>query len=135
MDVISNGADDIVRVLDAEGTPGRTQTLAAFTTALRRFEADNSLSRNDRLGALYARVLLAQLDKPKEAVQVKLPEPLLLEVRDHVARAGPRDHGRLRTPGRDHRFRRRPAGSGGPVGRQRNPAPRAISPRATPRTT
>ncbi len=87
MDVISNGADDIVRVLDAEGTPGRTQTLAAFATALRRFEADNSLSRNDRLGALYARVLLARLDEPKEAVQVKLPEPLLLEVRDHVARA------------------------------------------------
>jgi len=86
MDAISNGADDIVKTLDAEGTPGRAQSRAAFETALRRFEADATLSRNDRLGALYARVLLARLDQPKDAVQVKLPEPLLKEVRDHVAR-------------------------------------------------
>lgn len=87
MDVITNGADDIVKTLDAEGTPGRAQTLAAFETALRRFEADPSLSRNDRLGALYARVQLARLDEPKEAVQVKLPESMLKEVREHVAKA------------------------------------------------
>jgi uncharacterized protein HemY len=31
-------------------------------------------------------VLLARLDQPKDAVQVKLPEPLLKEVREHVAR-------------------------------------------------
>ncbi|HRD95206.1 MAG TPA: thioredoxin family protein [Rubrivivax sp.] len=86
MDVISNGADDIVRTLDAEATPGRMQAVAAFETALRRFEGDATLSRNDRLGALYARVLLARLDQPKEAVQVTLPEPLIQQVRDHVAR-------------------------------------------------
>lgn len=86
MDVITSGADDIAKTLDAEGSPGRAQTLAAFEAALRRFEADASLSRNDRLGALYARVLLARIDEPKEAVQVKLPEPLLKEVREHVAK-------------------------------------------------
>jgi thioredoxin-like negative regulator of GroEL len=87
MDVVSSGADDITKTLDAEGTPGRTQVLAAFETALRRFESDVTLSRNDRLAALYARVLLARLDQPKEAVHVTLPEPLLKEVREHVARA------------------------------------------------
>ena len=65
MDVVSSGADDITKTLDAEGTPGRAQVLAAFEWALRRFESDATLSRNDRLGALYARVLLARLDQPK----------------------------------------------------------------------
>ena len=37
----------------------------ASLQALRRFESDATLSRNDRLGALYARVLLARLDQPK----------------------------------------------------------------------
>ncbi len=86
MDVLTNYADDIVRVLDAEGGPGRAQTVAAFEAALRRLEADVTLSRADRLGALYARVMLARVDEPKDAVQVKLPEPLLKEVREHVAR-------------------------------------------------
>ena len=95
MDVLTNSADDIVRTLEPdEGTgmtsgnhPGRVALLAAFDIALRRLEADATLSRNDRMGALYARVLLARLDGPKDAVQVKLPEPLLKDVREHVARA------------------------------------------------
>ena len=91
MDVLSNGADDIVRTLEPEDesglNPGRAPMLAAFDSALKRLQADTTLSRNDRLGALYARVLLARLGNPKDAVQVKLPEPLLQEVRDHVARA------------------------------------------------
>ena len=87
MDVLSNSADDMVKTLDAEDSPGREQTLAAFNAALKRLEADATLSRNDRMGALYARVLLARLDAPKDAVQVKLPEPLLKDVREHVARA------------------------------------------------
>ena len=87
MDVLTNGADDIVKTLDAEDTPGRTQGVAAFEAALKRLEADPTLSRGDRMGALYARVTLARLDTPKDAVQVQLPEPLLQEVREHVARA------------------------------------------------
>jgi hypothetical protein len=69
-------------------------------------EADATLSRGDRIGALYARVLLARLDVPKEAVQVTLPEPLLQEVREARGARGPRDHRRLRAPGRDHLCRR-----------------------------
>ena len=87
MDVLSNGADDIVRTLQPEDSPGRAPLLAAFDVALKRLEADATLSRGDRLGALYARVLLARLDLPKDAVQVQLPEPLLKDVREHVARA------------------------------------------------
>ncbi len=99
MDVLTHSADDIVRTLEpdegagmtagmtAGNTPGRAPLLAAFETALKRLEADGTLSRNDRMGALYARVLLARVDGPKDAVQVKLPEPLLKDVREHVARA------------------------------------------------
>ena len=91
MDVLSNGADDIVRTLEPEDepglNPGRAPLLAAFDSALKRLQADTTLSRNDRLGALYARVLLARLGGAKDAVQVKLPAPLLQEVRDHVASA------------------------------------------------
>ena len=87
MDVLSNGADDIVRTLQPEDSAGRAPLLAAFEAALKRLEADATLSRGDRMGALYARVILARLDGPKEAVQVKLPEALLSDVREHVARA------------------------------------------------
>ena len=87
MDVLTSGADDIVRALQPEAGAGRATLLAAFDTALKRLEADASLSRNDRMGALYARVILARLDGPKDAVQVQLPEPLLRDVREHVARA------------------------------------------------
>ena len=87
MDVLTNGADDIVRTLQPEDSAGRAPLLAAFDSALKRLQADGTLSRNDRLGALYARVLLARLDGPKDAVQVKLPEAMLKDVREHVARA------------------------------------------------
>ncbi len=87
MDVLTNSADDIVRALQPDDSPGRAPVLAAFDTALKRLEADATLSRNDRMGALYARVLLARLDLPKDTVQLQLPEPLLKDVREHVARA------------------------------------------------
>ncbi|MDP1900126.1 MAG: thioredoxin family protein [Rubrivivax sp.] len=87
MDVLTNGADDIVRTLEPAGSAGRPRLLGAFDAALKRLEGDATLSRNDRMGALHARVVLARLDGAKEAVQVKLPEPLLQDVRGHVARA------------------------------------------------
>ena len=87
MDVLSNGADDIVRTLEPLDSPGRSALMAALGTALQRLEADTTMSRNDRMGALYARVLLARLDGPKDAVQVKLPEALLKDVREHVTKA------------------------------------------------
>ena len=88
MDTFSGSdAAAIVRVLEPEGSAGRAPLVAALDAALRRLEADPTLSRGDRMGALYGRVELARLDAPKEAAQVRLPEPLLQEVRDHVARA------------------------------------------------
>ncbi len=86
MDVLVNGAADIVRTLEADGSAGRPALVAAFNATLQRFESDSSLSRSDRLGAVYARIELARLGVPKDTVQVKLPEPLLKDVREHVAR-------------------------------------------------
>jgi len=88
MDTLTGSdAAAIVRVLEPEGSPGRAPLVAAYEAALRRLEADATLSRSDRLGALYGRVELARLGSPKEAAQVALPDPLLKEVREHMARA------------------------------------------------
>ena len=87
MDVISNGAVDIVRALSADDSADRAPLLALYDTALKRLEADATLSRGDRLGALVARVRLARLAEPKDAVQVKLPAALLADVREQVLRA------------------------------------------------
>ena len=121
MDVLTNGAADIVRTLEAEDSPARAPLVAAFDTALKRLEADTTLSRSDRLGTLYARVELARLGLPRDAVQVKLPEPLLADLREHVASCRPRDHRRLRAPGRHHLRGQRPR-PGRAVGRERRTA-------------
>jgi len=87
MDAITGGAVDIVRTLEGDGSAGRAPLLAAFEAALLRLQADTTLSRGNRMDALYARVSLARIDLPKDAVQVKLPEPLVKDVREFVARA------------------------------------------------
>jgi thioredoxin-related protein len=87
MDVLAAGAAEIVRALAAEAGPARAALVAAYETALQRLQADATLSRADRLGALDARIELARLSLPKDAVRVRLPGPLLAEVREHVARA------------------------------------------------
>ena len=87
MDVIVYGADDMLKALEPEAGPGRVTLQAAFDRALQRLQADASLARNDRMSALYGRVTLARLAFPKDAAQVKLPEPLLKDVREMAARA------------------------------------------------
>jgi thiol-disulfide isomerase/thioredoxin len=89
MDVLTNSADDIVRTLTPEGEPAadRARLLTAFNGTLQRFEADASLSRADRLGALLARVELARVDEATNAVKVALPVALQQEVRTHISRA------------------------------------------------
>ena len=85
-----NNASAITRTLSAAGTPQRTQLVTAFDTALKRLEADASLSRADRIGALIAQVDLARIDVPdakKPPARVRLPDALLADVREHVARA------------------------------------------------
>ena len=87
MDVLSSGAADIVRALHPLPSVARTALLASFETALKRLEADTSLSRADRLMALQARVDLARLDLPKTTSKPKLRPALIAEVREHAARA------------------------------------------------
>jgi thioredoxin-related protein len=84
MDVLTNDAPDIVRALSASGTPQRAELLVAFDTAMKRFEADDTLSRADRITALNAQVDLAKLDAPKPA---KLPDALIADIREQTARA------------------------------------------------
>ncbi len=86
MDVLTGGAADIVRTLESDESPARPALVAAFEAALKRFEGDATLSRADRLGAINARVDLARLGTPKDAVQVTLPAALVAEVKAHVAR-------------------------------------------------
>lgn len=86
MDVLGNNAAEIVRALTLPATAPRNELLAAFDSALRRLEADASLSRADRLTALYSRVELARIDQPK-GKPVALPSLLLAELREHIARA------------------------------------------------
>jgi len=86
MDVLAGGATDIVKTLEAEGTAGRAALLAQFETALKRLEADATLSRGDRLGAVIARIDLARLGQAKDVLQPVLPEALRKDVREHVAR-------------------------------------------------
>ena len=91
LDVLTNSAPDIARALSAKGTTQRTELLAAFDGALKRFEADETLSRADRMTALIAQVELATIDAPKgagtKAAQPKLPEALLADIRTQAARA------------------------------------------------
>ncbi len=86
MDMLANYATDITHALSAKGTPQRAELLAAFEAALKRFEADTTLSRADRLSALMSRVSLARMDAAKGET-VKLPEALVADARAHAERA------------------------------------------------
>ncbi len=87
MDVLTNGAADIVRTLETEESARRAPLVVAFDAAMKKLQSDATLSRGDRLGALIARIDLARLKEGKASVHPKLPEPLLADVREHVARA------------------------------------------------
>lgn len=87
MDLLTNGASEIVQVLEDELSPRRAALVASFDAAMKRLEADATLSRADRLGALVARVNLARLEGERDAVHPKLAEPLLAEVRAFAAKA------------------------------------------------
>jgi len=87
MDVLTNEAPDIVRVLAPEANEARKALVAEFETALQRLNADTSLSRADRINALHARIELARLDIAKEELTPTLPAPLLAEAREQTSRA------------------------------------------------
>lgn len=86
METLVNDAADITRALTPEEGAERTKLVAAFDTALKRLQADASLSRADRMSALIARVDLARITMPKDERQPKLDAALLKDVRDVVAR-------------------------------------------------
>jgi hypothetical protein len=85
MDVITNNATDLVTALAPKPGADRDQLVASFNAALLRLQADATLSRGDRLDALFARVDLARLGQPKETMHPKLPPALVKEVRDTAA--------------------------------------------------
>ncbi|HWI10107.1 MAG TPA: thioredoxin family protein [Burkholderiaceae bacterium] len=91
MDVLTNYATDITRALSARGSPQRAELLAAFDAALKRFEADETLSRADRMTALIAQVDLATIDAPRgdgaKAAKPKLSDALLADIRAQTTRA------------------------------------------------
>ncbi len=85
-DVLVNNAADIVRVLAEGDAPEKSPLVPQFDAALQRLAKDASLSRGDRMSALISRIDLARLGLPKAEVHPKLPEALLKDVREHVAR-------------------------------------------------
>jgi len=87
MDVLTNNAADIVRALSATKSAQRAQLVEAFNAALKRLEADTTLSRADRITALQARVDLAKIDQNKDDRALpRLPDALLADVKEHAAR-------------------------------------------------
>ena len=84
MDVLTSNAGDMVRAASASKSQERAKLVDAFNASMKRLEADTTLSRADRLMALFARVDLANLDLPRDAA---LPAALKAEVREHAARA------------------------------------------------
>lgn len=85
-DVIGGSAPAMVRAL-GDSADSRQPWVAAFEPALRRLEADAGLSRADRLSALVSRIELARIELPRRELRPNLPEPLLRELREHVAAA------------------------------------------------
>ncbi len=86
MDLVVNAAAAIVKALAPTPGPQRQSLVAAFDSALQRLQADASLSRGDRLGALGARVELARIGQPKDRLAPRLPAVLLAEVRAQAER-------------------------------------------------
>jgi len=86
MDVLSYNAVELTRALSSPKTPQRQQLLEAFDASLAGLSNDATLSRADRLTALYARAQLAHIDAPKDA-KPTVPQALLADLREHVARA------------------------------------------------
>ena len=86
MDVLVNGAGEIVSVLAADDSADRAPLVAQFDAALTRLQADTSLSRGDRVSALAARVDLARLGQGKDVLQPKMALSLQNEVREISAR-------------------------------------------------
>ncbi len=80
MDVLTNSGPDLVKALAPQPGADRQKLAAALDASLKRLQADTTLSRADRMTALYARVDLARLDQ-KDTKHPKLPPALVAEVK------------------------------------------------------
>ena len=88
MDVLTNEAPDLVKALAPAAGDARNQLVAEFDTALKRLNADATLSRADRLNALQGRIDLARLDSAKDDPNpAKIPAALLTEAREQASRS------------------------------------------------
>ena len=87
MDVLTNSAPELVTALAPRPGAERQRVVAALDAALVRLQADTTLSRADRMTALYTRVDLARIDQPKDALHPKLPPALVKEARECAAQA------------------------------------------------
>jgi len=85
-DIFVNYANDLVTVLTAAGSTERTALVSAMNAALDRLASDQVLSKADQLGAVQAKVSLAQIDKPKNA-KVDLPAELVAQAQAAAAKA------------------------------------------------
>ena len=96
-DQLINESAEIVRALSARGTPERARLLQTFDVALKRLQADATLSRADRMQALIGRVDLTRIDMPSDdsaragrarpVALPAMPDALLADVREQAARA------------------------------------------------
>ncbi len=85
MDVLGNGAGEILKLLTPEDSAPREALARQFDTALARLQTDTSLSRADRLQALIARVNVGRADQGKDTRQPKLSAPLLQDAKATAA--------------------------------------------------
>ncbi len=87
-DVLTNETADLVKALTPQAGDARNALVAEFDAALKRLNADATLSRADRLNALQARIELARLASAKDEVNpTGIPAALLAEAREQTARA------------------------------------------------
>lgn len=84
-DLLAHRSARLVRALSAAGAPERAALAGAFDAALQRLQADATLSRSDRVGALLGRIRLARIDVPADA-QPDAPPGLREQLREQSAR-------------------------------------------------
>ncbi|MCF8210467.1 MAG: thioredoxin family protein, partial [Rhodoferax sp.] len=83
-DILVNYSADVVGALSKANTQQRAVLVTHFNTVLDQLAVDASLSHADRLGAVYAKVVLAKLDLAP-GTPFKPAETLLSQVRNAVA--------------------------------------------------
>ena len=73
-DILFYRGDDLVGALTGVNSAARASLVTQWNTALDRLYADATLSKSDRLTAIYAKLALAKLGLPKEPAPKLAPE-------------------------------------------------------------